>query len=383
MNTIYDILDTFLKAELEDIRRYFGADVPMHVRKKDLVEKLGGYIVTKPSQWLSKMLERDLRLLSRLVDAGPEVPLTLGYPDYPSVLETVRLIGSDTSDPSCRSVWIPKDLYDVVAPHIDEAIKEGESSGAFEVERAALGYLSIYGVLAIEEFFDLMLDYWESSKKQGLDKFTDMVYESPLLKLCSFDHEGMRYIFSPAIYEPESILSGRTEFDSVRDMKRFSPCQAVEAGTGAPYFVFGLDTPEGKDLVRMLSDLGYSGDDLVREEHEIWMHSQMCGDNDAAEAIFAAVTAKQDDILTFEQYNACMDIVAAYANTLPKWLLSGYSANEAKCLKVILQPDEDQLGAIIRKNPLLGLFVPPAAPDDLCPCGSGLSYRFCHGRIMN
>ena len=267
--TILEVLESFLKVELEDIRRYFGAEVPVRARKKELVDKLAGYIVAKPAEWLGKMLERDLRLLAKLVDAGPEVPVYLEYPDYPSVLETIRLLGSDTSDSSCRSVWISKDLHDIVAPHIHGVISRGESSGAFEMERAALGYLGLYGVMRVPDFFDRMLEYWDSTKRQTLPEFSAMLYESPILKLCRFDHAGEQYMGSPNIYDPESILSGRKEFDSVKDMKSFTPEQAIEAGSGAPFFVFGLGTPEGKKLVQMLTNLGYSGEDLVREEHDI------------------------------------------------------------------------------------------------------------------
>ena len=31
----------------------------------------------------------------------------------------------------------------------------------------------------------------------------------------------------------------------------------------------------------------------------------------------------------------------------------------------------------------MGLAVKPVAPDALCPCGSGLSYRNCHGKVLN
>lgn len=74
---IISALDSFPKVELEDIRHYFGADFPVRVRKSEFVDKLGAYIVEKPREWLGKMLERDLRLLKRLVEAGPEVPLYL------------------------------------------------------------------------------------------------------------------------------------------------------------------------------------------------------------------------------------------------------------------------------------------------------------------
>ena len=166
-------------------------------------------------------------------------------------------------------------------------------------------------------------------------------------------------------------------------LRAFTPEQAIEAGSGAPEFVFGLGSSEGKKLVEMLLNLGYSGNDLVLEEHDIWMNSQMVWGDDATEEIFGCVSDREDDIETFEDYNDCMEIVAAYANSLPKWLLGGHSSNEANCLKVILQSEDDPIMDIIRKNPYMSLYVPPVPGDEPCPCGRGLSYRLCHGRNVN
>ncbi len=382
-STIFKALESFPRVELEDIRQYFGADVPRKVRKSEFVERLGAYIIEKPSVWLGRMLERDLRLLKRLVDAGPGVPLYLDYPDFPSVLETVRLLGSDNTDENFREVWLPKDLYDVVAPYVDEVLKEGESGGLFEMERAALGYLCLYGIMTVEEFFDKMLDYWEFSARHSVEYFTNMVYESPVMKLCRVDSDGERYMCAPNIFDPFELLKGRQEYPAIESLRPFTPQDALKAGAGSPYFVYGLDTPEGLRLVEMLGNLGYSGEDLVHEEHDIWMNAQMSGKNDTTEAIFASVTRKQDAIESFEDYDECMEIVARFANTLPKWLLKGYSSNEKNCLKVVLQSEDDPIQAMIRKNPLMGLFVPPTPADAPCPCGSRLSYRNCHGKNQN
>lgn len=368
---------------MEDIRQYFGADVPTKVRKSEFVDRLGAYIIEKPAEWLGRMLERDLRLLKRLVDAGPGVPLYLDYPDFPSVLETIRLLGSDTSDENFREVWIPKDFYDVVAPHIDNVLMEGQESGLFETEQAALGYLSLYGIMTTDEFFDCMLDYWEYSGRHSIEFFTNMVYDSPVMKLCRVDHDGGRYLSAPNIFDPDEILTGRKEYSGIESLRPFTPQDALKAGAGSPYFVYGLDSEEGRRLVEMLGNLGYKGEDLAREEHDIWMNAQMIGKTDTTEAIFASVTRKQDGIESFEDYDECMEIVAAYANTLPKWLLKGYSSNEVNSLKVVLQTEDDPLQSMIRKNPLLGLFVPPTPPDAPCPCGSHLSYRHCHGKNQN
>ncbi len=362
-STIFKALESFPRVELEDIRQYFGADVPTKVRKSEFVDRLGAYIIEKPAEWLGRMLERDLRLLKRLVDAGPGVPLYLDYPDFPSVLETIRLLGSDTSDENFREVWIPKDFYDVVAPHIDNVLMEGQESGLFETEQAALGYLSLYGIMTTDEFFDCMLDYWEYSGRHSIEYFTNMVYDSPVMKLCRVDHDGGRYLSAPNIFDPDEILTGRKEYSGIESLRPFTPQDALKAGAGSPYFVYGLDSEEGRRLVEMLGNLGYKGEDLAREEHDIWMNAQMIGKTDTTEAIFASVTRKQDGIESFEDYDECMEIVAAYANTLPKWLLKGYSSNEVNSLKVVLQTEDDPLQSMIRKNPLLGLFVPPSPRD--------------------
>ena len=361
-STIFKALESFPRVELEDIRQYFGADVPTKVRKSEFVDRLGAYIIEKPAEWLGRMLERDLRLLKRLVDAGSGVPLYLDYPDFPSVLETIRLLGSDTSDENFREVWIPKDFYDVVAPHIDNVLMEGQESGLFETEQAALGYLSLYGIMTTDEFFDCMLDYWEYSGRHSIEYFTNMVYDSPVMKLCRVDHDGGRYLSAPNIFDPDEILTGRKEYSGIESLRPFTPQDALKAGAGSPYFVYGLDSEEGRRLVEMLGNLGYKGEDLAREEHDIWMNAQMIGKTDTTEAIFASVTRKQDGIESFEDYDECMEIVAAYANTLPKWLLKGYSSNEVNSLKVVLQTEDDPLQSMIRKNPLSWVSSSPPPP---------------------
>lgn len=44
-NVIFKALESFPRVELEDIRQYFGADVPTKVRKPEFVDRLGAYII--------------------------------------------------------------------------------------------------------------------------------------------------------------------------------------------------------------------------------------------------------------------------------------------------------------------------------------------------
>nr|MCR5003811.1 SEC-C domain-containing protein [Bacteroidales bacterium] len=99
----------------------------------------------------------------------------------------------------------------------------------------------------------------------------------------------------------------------------------------------------------------------------------------------------------FETYQQCMQKVADYSNSLPKWLLKGQTPNEADLLKVVLRSEEKEWAPEFKlpeptvsegfNNPLLDNMMPFAIPhvamNDPCPCGSGLSYRHCHGKHLN
>ena len=99
-----------------------------------------------------------------------------------------------------------------------------------------------------------------------------------------------------------------------------------------------------------------------------------------------------------------------YANSLPKWRLFGYSADETGALRVYVDPSEepaegephwemphpsisegysdliettpelDALTAMMPPGFPFGMAIPHVAGDDPCPCGSGLKYKNCHGR---
>ena len=83
--------DILMERQLEEIEAaldYFGA-YPRHGghRKQDLVKALDKFFTDDPDRWLGALLEGDLRLLSRLCKAGPDVQVDLIPSDYPMVTE--------------------------------------------------------------------------------------------------------------------------------------------------------------------------------------------------------------------------------------------------------------------------------------------------------
>ncbi|MCR5004195.1 MAG: hypothetical protein K5984_07475, partial [Bacteroidales bacterium] len=339
-------MGAFKRADLEDIKSFFGARSSHFRTKAELVDYLATFIVDNPAKWMNRMLERDLRLLKRLVEAGPDQWVYLELADYPTVLETVHLIIVDQEEMNFRKLKVSDDVYKVVAPYVDAAILDGEKSGRFEMEEVALGIMNIYGVLPYLEFVEMMWNHFSVKyEKIGSEAFVDAVAAMPIVSLCMYDDEKYgRYMASPCVAEPMDIFLDREDIvgDAIKEFKRYSPEEEQAAGMGAPYFSFGIDRPEGRAVMEMLRDLGYDDEELTREIHDIWMNSQSVMDEHSTEALLSCVNRRKDSIADFETYQQCMQKVADYSNSLPKWLLKGQTPNEADLLKVVLRSEEKE-----------------------------------------
>lgn len=407
--SLISVLNGFQRLELEDLGNILGREFEPRMRKAQLVDDLADYLVNKPRKWLSHLTERDIRLLKTLVHAGPGKVQYLDYPDYTSFLEISGIIDYDDSDEHYHKVWIRREIYDIVAPHVDAVIKAVEKSGRFDVERVALGYLNLYGILPYEQFADLMTDWWEECGHRSFEKLVDHLEESPIIKLNRFTDRNGDYLCSPCMAHSEDFFALREDYPEVNTYQTFTAQEAREAGSGAPYFSIGLKTPEGVAFVALLKEFGFDGFELVKAEHDVWMEAQMPEGNDH---VFDILYEKQEFITSMDRLRRYVNVFAAYADSVPKWALKGHSAAETGFLRVeadperlledmegeALLPDADagdsyphwtmpsptvSDGYALPKGFPFGLAVPHVAPDDPCPCCSGLKYRFCHGKILN
>lgn len=401
-------LNQFRKIELEDLCSVLGTDLRPTVRKSDLVQKLFCYLKEKPRLWLSHLSERDLSLLKGLVNKGPGKFVLTEVPDYISFPEVMGLVEYDDSDENFHKVWITREVYDIVAPCIDEVMLEAEKNGQFLCERIIIGYLNIYGILPFTEFSEIMMNWWDTSYPgESYDRLREILDRCPVMKLCLFVHDGKQYMFSPCISDEADEVFRLREESGIPDRDypmHFTADQAVEAGIDAPYFTVALKTPQGSALVDVLKRAGFGGMALIRVLHDIWLDSQLPGDR---QYIFDFLSSKGEVLRNPRLLDDCLNAVIAYANSVPRWALNGYSSDEKNGLYALSFPSEifeegeyeDPFEGEIPKwempkptitkgfgNPEaldLLMAVPHVAPDDPCPCGSGLRYRSCHGKYQN
>ena len=388
----------FTKAELSDILNFFDQPVEKNARKAGLVEQASLFIGGNPRAWMYMLPESDLMLLRDLVSAGQGEWVELLNPDYPSMLEMLGLIYIDDRDKDFVYACLEESLYFPVAAIIDHVIAEKRADGSFETEHLALGLLNLYGVVTVEAFVQQAFDMLDDDGN-GTEDFLK-VAENRIVAMQRVSYKGEIYLVSPYAYEYEKLIDGWKEYSGKRRFASFTKEEALYAGCDAPFCAYGHGTPEYNAAWDVLEDLGYDRQDILDCLNEVWVNAQYSMDEACAEAMFSCINDKIDGIDTFEEYRRYINVIAEYANSVPKWLLKGHTSNETDLLKLSIQVDESSFeeelskmedtkkGPDFNSGPLNDFYksimaVRPVGPDDPCPCGSGLSYRRCHGKILN
>ena len=136
-------------------------------------------------------------------------------------------------------------------------------------------------------------------------------------------------------------------------------------------------------LEQMYRRVGYEGFELVKAEHDTWMEAQYTdGSNEELYQPLSdsPLAMELDD----ESWKACCEIVAEYADSIPRWILCGETAAHTGLCKARWEDDQVQeaQAAAVKFLPE-GLAIPHVAPDAPCPCGSGLRYCHCHGKYLS
>ena len=277
VKNLHTLLDGFQKPELQDLGSLLGRELSPRLRKSQLVEQLDVYLRGEPGRWLSHLMERDVRLLRELVNAGPEKVQYQDYAIYPSLVEVSGLVEHDDTDEHFHKVWITREMYDIVAPFVEKAIKRGERSGQFDIERIGLGYLNLYGIMSTPLFLDLITAYYEQHYNNNYGELMHMLQQSPMVKLCRYTDKWGDYLCSPCVSDPEEIHTLRQQLGQ-KKKGSFTEDQAREAGAGAPYFTVDMRTREGMALEQLYRRLGYEGFELVKAEHDTWIEAQYTSD---------------------------------------------------------------------------------------------------------
>lgn len=390
--SIADILNSRPREEIEAALDYFNELPRKRGSKQNLVQLLAAYL-SAPEVWLDKLMEQDLRMLQRICNAGPGNEVELIPSDYPLVVEVLHFVTRTESDvEGYVRLSIPEPFYDLIAGHINEVIARKELDGSFKLERIILGVVNIYGIVPLRTFVDCVF-----SEVDGLEQIHELARSMaghPALMLYQEEYKGETYLVSPFVENYEELLRvRRVSYKQVRHYLRHTPEEAERCGEHSPFCWAGAGSAEGHALLDVLSAIGYEGEALHAAAHTVWLNSQFEPDRKNMEMLLSVVTQVSDELESFGQFSEYVRVIIEYANSVPKWNLKGHSAKGSGLMAY--EVTEDQLEALYgpvmsekESEELMRFFekvgkVHPVTPDEPCPCGSGLSYRFCHGRYCS
>lgn len=391
--SIKELLSSRSREEIMATLDYFNALPSRQGRKEDLVRKLCSFLSKDPKIWLRQLMECDLRMLQKLCHAGPDNVIELIPADFPTVIEVLRFVEANKiNGGDMLRVSIPAPFYELIAADIDQVISEKEQDGSFRIEHLILGAVNVFGVVPLRTFVENVVP--DIPDFELLHSYARSIATHPIMRIYQEDYMGESYMVSPDVENFESIMKDRRKkFKSVRRYARIDKTIAEECGENSPFCAFGRSSAEGIALYKMLESLGYVGEELLYTAHLVWINSQYEPDQHNLEILLSPVTDAVQDIESYDQFVEYAQVILNYANAAPKWLLKGHSANETGLMRYEMPSgmylelfDEDQ--AAEEAEQVMRIFdsvnkVRPVGPDDPCPCGSGLSYRFCHGRHVS
>ena len=378
--------------ELKAMLDYFEA-LPKGRRKSDLVKALASLLSDNPESWLNMLMEGDLKILKRLCDAGPGTSVDLIPTDYPMVVEVLNLAEfGHTDNPDMVSASIYEPIYSLIHNEIDDVISRKEQDGTFKVEHLVMGALETFGIVPLRTFVDSI--FGDVEDLSAMKDLARAVSSSPVIRLYRELFRGESYMVSPDVENPEELLKTRRKF--YKSVKRYAVIDAASlesCGCNPPFYFYGRDTKEGKELLEMLYKAGYEGEELEYAAHSVWINSQYEPDEKNLDILLQPIKLRDADVVSYEEFVEFAGVIIRYANSIPKWLLKGHSADETG-LMVYEMPNgyfEDEFEAFegpVLDEETLKYFdnanrVRPVPLDDPCPCGSGLSYRFCHGKYFS
>ena len=392
-SSIKDIFDARTKEELEATLDFFEALPLRLMRKKELVKTLCTYLST-PQVWLDKLMEQDLRLLQTLCKAGPDKTVEMIPADYPSVVEVLRFVdtGSSAATGDLMSLSLPSAFYELIAGEIDSVIARKESDGSFALEHLILGAVNIYGIVPLRTFVDCIFTEFEDLST--MREFAVNVARHPVVRLYQEEYRGESYLVSPYVENFDEIMKQRrNRYKQIRKYAKADHDEAASCGANPPFCWYGPETAEGKALADMLYNIGYEGEGLSAAAHSVWLNAQYEPDRHNLDLLMSPLADAAPDVDTLERFSDYAQIVLDYANSVPKWLLKGHTAKETGLMLYSASSEylEELYGSELSETEneeVMRFFdsvhkVRPVAPDDPCPCGSGLSYCRCHGKLYS
>ena len=381
MNTPFDIFMSKTVVELHLFRKFLSCRVRSNARKAEMAEALAGMIVEEPTYSLKRFPLYELRFLQMVASLGEGKGMEFNKTSMHLHSCSMGLVELADLDENLFALSFAPGVHPILAPHIDAAVREIESSPRFEYEHFFWGCLALYGTLTYQELFDIARDaYPDTRERTGFMRF---LTGYPAVEWT----EWRNYLVHPCADWNDIIEDRRQHSLEEAAPKSFSKEDILDAGTTMPYCSTWHLHPEGQGAIGALRSIGYDDDRLVYSLHRLWIAKEVYGRNAKAfNSILTGILEGGRISGGIDTVNEVAGRLVAYANALPCWGFKGRSSDDL-FKKDRSGPEKlagaktviHQVASISRQASAFG----KVGRNDPCPCGSGLKYKNCHGKNIS
>nr|WP_320974530.1 SEC-C metal-binding domain-containing protein [Bacteroides sp.] len=393
---LVDGLKMSTKEELKRMAKILLLPVPTKLRKDEYVTYFAEAVLTCPEMWLSRLTHYELVLLDKLVKAGSGSYVECKNSFLETTLETLSFIATDCNhmDESKVRYMICDELREAVAPYLSKLLTSKKQSVRFMIEQYACGIVNLYGFLSYSDLLYILVGYLQHSATR--EEIADSLANSALIQRLTFEVEDgyniNLYIESPFLDDFESLEEQLCLRRDIPDRKKFSKEEAFSAGTMPLSIIPNPCLDELKEY--MMKKLQYTEEKADSSLSYMWYVAQTV---ENPMPIINSMINRQ--LSSMQELQEAIEIFMDYLNHSPRWLLKGYSSEEAFVLfekeklknnppRIVAGPNMKAAGMEV--TPEMQAMVDnmfrtvptghTVGRNDPCPCGSGKKYKKCCGR---
>ena len=417
------LLQTVQRLDKSELLRY-GSNLGMELEEGMNVDEMRqaytDYVLSHPQELLIQLPKSDLDVINRARKAPSG--------NYPVVLDLhltpiMVLYGLADADPPYEDtigIRIPDDLQKVLFPHIQSALNDRNNQLRMSVEMAIEGLANVVGIVGHEEVIDLLKVVAGNKSEEEMQKLLNTVRQySLLLDSMEWAEDGTQAA------DEDLLFVSRFGWEDTAKMKHYIEAHSSDipdmpemdvkdVALASSALVPVIPNERGKDFMHYLTtDLGFDQSKAYLICFNLWYfkcrNSEHDDGDEPLELYFLSnVLGTMEKEPTDEQAEEAMTLMADYVDHLPLWHRAGHTAIEYPSDAFVRRlTTKEPLGPMIRKlrkearrmTDLLNGKAPisealaahPTAKNpniikkvgrnDPCPCGSGLKYKKCCGKL--
>ncbi len=377
---IYVMLMNTTKENINFYRKILDCDVRSNLCKADMAAGVALYIEHGSEYWLRKIPTWELAIVEKLVELKPGEEFDAGYQPMPSILEMLRFVKVRVDGHEHTHYSVSKYMHRILSSGYKSAIAYVMCQNYHYLDMYASGILNLYGIIAKQDLLRMLTTAALSIQEEKGEENTHGIYgymyahESLLVNFnIMVAADGREYVFHPCLERPVKLLEDIMARPLPENYKKFTFSQAREAGDGYPFISTHRESDQGRKVMKLLREL--TPDDCAVEAAYTELYV-LCQESPGS--IMKFVSALVDGKFnSMEQLQDVVQTFSEFSNTIPKWMLKGFSSREIseKYERPRLQPLPSR-----PFNPFASRYA-NVGRNDPCPCGSGKKFKNCHGKL--